>query len=353
MSTTTVTITPAEEPRLRQVMKDIQKDVAAYYAATARGGDLGVLARNWLGRVQNLNDLLTKQLGDKATYLALFRPTPTPGAEFINAVKYARNVDQHLMFEVSPSEDVLIGGTGGMRTYGCWRPIPAATHAELQKWTRALQPAYQANLEGKELTGTMLAVLRFFADIAPQIVHRDHRGEWTGFPLMSQPAVGDPLHPEEPVGNIAVASAWLNGRQPNGDLRVVAGQITKEETPYLVGFTFADQLSFSPFIETPDQITRDIAAGFTYLQGNVAANVENVTHKFPMPPASAVFQSPEGVATWATPLTQMRYGTDWMTGFDPDNWRQTVSVEHPGCFPDYVAYEQRRAFRLYAQVPPR
>lgn len=353
MSTTQLTITPAEEPRLRQVMKDIQKDVAAYYAATARRGDLGVHARNWLGRVQNLNDLLTKRLGDKATYLALFKPTPTAGGELINAVKYARNVDQHLMFEVSPSEDVLIGGTHGMRTYACWRPIPAATHAELHERTRHLQPAYQANLEGKELTGTMLAVLRFYADIAPQIVHRDHRGEWTGFPLKSQPAVGDPLHPEEPVGHITAANAWLNGRRPNGDLRVVIGQITKEETPYLVGFTFADQLSFSPFVETPEQVNRDIAAGFTYLQGDVAANVENVTHKFPMPPDGAVFHSPKDVATWATPLTQTRYETDWMMGLDPDNWRHIVAVEHPGCFPDNVAYEQRRAFRLYAQVPPR
>lgn len=81
MSTALLTSTPAEEPRLRQVMKDIHKDVSAYYAETARGGDLGVHVRNWLGRVQNLNDLLTMQLGDKATYLALFKPAPTPGAE--------------------------------------------------------------------------------------------------------------------------------------------------------------------------------------------------------------------------------------------------------------------------------
>lgn len=353
MSTSTLTITPGEEPRLRQVMKDIQNDVAAYYAETARGGDLGVHARNWLGRVQNLNDLLTKRLGDKATYLAQFTPTPTPGAELINAVKYARNVDQHLMFEVSPSEDVLIGGIHGMRSYCCWRPIPAATHAELEKRTQLLQPAYQANLEGKELTSTMLAVLRFFADIAPQIVHRDRRGEWTGFPLKSQPAVGDPLHPEEPIGDIAAANTWLNGRRPNGDLRVVIGQLTREEMPYLVGFTFADQLSFSPFVETPEQVDRDIAAGFAYLQGDVAVNVESVTDKFSMPPNSAVLYSPKDVTTWATPLTQTRYEADWMIGFDPDSWRHIVSVEHRGYVPDFIAYEQRRAFRLYAQVLPR
>lgn len=138
-------------------------------------GDLGVCGRNRLGRVQNLNDLLTKQISDSATYQALFTPTPTPGAKLLNAVKYARDVDQHLMFEVSPSEDVIIGGIHGMRTYDRWRPIPAATHAELEKRTQRLQPAYQANLEGKELTSTMLTVLRLFADIATDRAPRSPR----------------------------------------------------------------------------------------------------------------------------------------------------------------------------------
>ena len=111
MSTTHLTITAAEEPRLLQVMKDIQETVAAYYAETARGGDLGAHVRTWLTRVQTLNDLLTEQLGDKATYTALFATPVSAGAELINAVKYARNVDQHLMHIVAPSEDSLIGGT--------------------------------------------------------------------------------------------------------------------------------------------------------------------------------------------------------------------------------------------------
>lgn len=352
MSTPHLTITADEEPRLQQVMKDIQESVAAYYAETARGGDLGAQARTWLTKVQNLNDLLTERLGDRAAYNALFKPTPTPSAELINAVKYARNVDQHLMHTVAPSEDTLIGGTLGLRKYACWREIPAATHAELRPSTQLLRPAYQAQLEGQELTGTMLAVLRFFADLAPQIVHRDHRGEWTAFPLMSQPAVGSPLHPEEPLGDVAAANAWLNGRRPNGDLRVVAGQVTKNGTPYLVGFTFADQLSFAPFVETADQVEKDIAAGFTYLKGDVAANVENVTDQFPRA-QGGVFHSPSDIATWATPVTETRFEKDWVTVFEADQWDHTVSVEHPGLLPDHVAYGLRRSRRLNALVPPR
>jgi hypothetical protein len=352
MSTMPLTIAEAEKRRLLQVMKDIQESVAAYYAETARDGDLGGHVRIWLTQVQNLNDLLTEQLGDKATYNTLFAAPASAGAALINAVKYARNVDQHLMHIIAPREDNLIGGAHGLRIYAFWEPIPAATHALLRKRTQDLQPAYQTNLEGKEVTGTMLAVLRFFAGLAPQIVHRDHRGEWTGFPLMNQPAVGAPLHPEEPLDDIAAANAWLNGRLPNGDLRVVTGQVTKDGAAYLVGFTFADQLSFSPFVETIEQVERDIAAGFTYLQGDVEANVVQVTDRFPRA-QGGVFHSPKDVTTWATPVTQTRYDKDWVASFDAGWWKHTVTLEHPGLLPHFVAYEQRRARRLNACVPPR
>lgn len=129
------------------------------------------------------------------------------------------------------------------------------------------------------------------------------------------------------------------GSRLNASLRSVTlcvGQFSMEGAHDLVGFTFADHLSFSPFVETPEQADRDIAAGFTYLQGDVAANVENVTKEFPMPPNSAVLRSPKDATTWATPLTETRYKADWMIGFDPDTWRHLVSVEHPGYVPDFV-----------------
>lgn len=351
MSTTRLAITAEEEPRLVQVMKDIQESVATYYAETARGGDLGGHVRTWLTRVQNLNDLLSEQLGDKDSYRAHFAAPASAGAELINGVKYARNVDQHLMHIVAPKEGSLIGGTLGLRIYAFWEPIPAATHALLRKGTQALQPAYQTNLEGKVVTGTMLGILRFFAELAPQIVHRDHRGEWTGFPLMSQPGVGAPLHPEEPWDDIATANAWLNERRPNGDVRVVTGQVTKDRTVCLVGLTFADRLSFSPFVETAEQVEQDIAAGFVYLQGDVQANVEQVSDKFPRA-QGGVFHSPKDVTDWATPLTQTTYDKDWVAWFDARWWNHTVTLEHPGLLPDPVAYTQRRARRLNALVPP-
>lgn len=352
MSATRLTIAADEELRLTQVMGDIQEAVAAYYAQTASRDDRGRNIRNWLNSVQNLNDLLTEQLGDKASYASLFGSTPTPDAELINAVKYARNADQHVMqIAAPPKANSLIGGLHGMRVYALWEPISQEVHDNLRKGTKTLQPAYMANLQGREVTSTMLAVLRFFAGLAPQIVHRDHRGEWTGFPLMNQPGVLSPLHPEEPIDDVAAANAWLNARRPNGDQRVLAGQVTQGDTTYLVGFTFADRLSFTPFVETPDQVERDIAVGFPYLAGDLTANIAQVKDKFPRA-QGGVFHSPEDLTTWATPITQTEWDNDWISVLDPDWWRHTVRLEHAGVFPDFVAYEQRRARRLNAAVPP-
>jgi len=343
-------MTADEETRLTQVMGDIQEAVAAYYAETAAGGDLGRHVRIWLNSVQTLNDLLTNQLGDKATYSSLFGASPTPGAELLNAVKYARNADQHVMEIVAPPKaNSLIGGLHGLRIYALWEPIPQEVHDNLRNQTKRLQGAYMANLQGQEVTGTMLAVLRYFAELAPQIVHRDRRGEWTGFPLMPQAAVMAPLHPDEPLDDVAVANVWLNSRLPNADQRVVTGQVTYGGASYIVGFTFADRLAFSPFIETSEQVERDIAAGFPYLVGDLAANVSQVKDRFPG--AAGVLYSANDVTTWASPITQTRYDEDWLSVLALDWWGRLVSKQHPGAFPDSVAYEQRRAFRLnaYAQ----
>src|SRR4051794_19852863 len=127
MSAARLAITADEELRLVQGMGDIQEAVAAYYAQTAARGDLGRHVRNWLSSVQTLNDLLTKELGDKTTYTSLFGTSPTPGAELIDAVKYARNADQHVMQIVAPPKpNSLIGGLHGFRIFALWEHIPQA-----------------------------------------------------------------------------------------------------------------------------------------------------------------------------------------------------------------------------------
>lgn len=78
-------------------------------------------------------------------------------------------------------------------------------------------------LRENEVTETMFALLRFYARIAPDIVHRDSHGDWTSFPLMRQPGMSSPLHPEEP-GDSERALNWLNSRRPGEDSRLACGQ---------------------------------------------------------------------------------------------------------------------------------
>jgi hypothetical protein len=84
--------------------------------------------------------------------------------------------------------------------------------------------------------------------------------------------------------------------------------------------------------------------------GDLPANVTQVKDRFPG--AEGVLQSANDVTTWASPVTQTRYDKDWLSVLDLDWWGHSVNIEHPGVFPDSVAYEQRRAFRLnaYAQT---
>ena len=349
----TVSITPNEEEPFREVMRDLQTGAARYYAETASGGELGATVRAFIANCQTLNDWFSNAISDKASYRALFVQTRHPDADVIDAVKYVRNVSQHVLHVVKPSDTVsLVGGAFGFRTYATWETIPPEVHAKLRPGTQTLQPAYEAMLEGKELMSTMMAVLRFYAEAAPSIVHRDQQGEWTGFPLMNQPGISDPLHPEEPLGNIARARAWMDSRRPGGDARVICGRVTIDGVQFVYGYNFVGLLAFAPFFETVPQIKQDIAIGFPYLEGNLSANVMDVSVEHPDARQGHVIASREDLATWTREVTQVDLGDDWCSpGFDPDIWRRECTLEIEGYVPDFVAYGVRRARRLNALVP--
>jgi hypothetical protein len=273
------------------------------------------------------------------------------GVDLIEAVKYARNVDQHVFHIVEPGEtDALIGGLHGYRSYVVWDEVPLTAHNDLHRSTQALKPHYDAELKGKDVTEAMIGVLRFYGSLDPAIIHRDDRGEWTGFPLADQPGVASPLHPEEPLDE-AAAAAWLDARQPNGDARVVCAQVTLEDVRYLCGFTFADQRSFSPFAETAEQIERDVAAGMPYLIGDVTANTENAQHLYPRAQGGVYF-SPTDVMLWAAPTVAVERETDWQTWGEAETWRQVVRTEHGTSARLLGGHLIRRARRLNAYTPP-
>jgi hypothetical protein len=351
-----VNLASDELPPLSEAMRDVQSAVATFYAATARGGDLGVAVRGFLACAQVVNDLLMNQATNAASYRALFaqRTAPSPAAlEVIEAVKYARNVAQHVLHIVRPSDNtVLIGGQLGLRTYAVWDAVPQVAHNRLtNSRTQALKASYDSALLGREVVGTMMDTLRFYQAVNPAIVHRDGRGEWTGFPLMSQPGVTDPLHPEEPA-ELEAAWKWLDGRIPNGDTRVVCAQVTFEGVRCLCGFTFTGRHSFTPFAETVQQVKRDLAAGASYLVGDVWANVDDATPHFSRAQGAVWFSRSE-LASWASPITELEREVDWCLRDDNEIWLGIVRSEQVSAgFPLPVAYGVRRARRLNACVPP-
>lgn len=345
-----ISIAPNEVDPLRTVMRDLQLAAARYYSGTATGEDLGALVRAFISHTQTINDWLTNVIGERDAYRQLFSQR-YPRADFIDAMKYIRNVSEHVMHVVRPSsEGTLIGGALGMRFYARWDEVPLHVHTKLRPGTQALKPAYVAKLQGAEVMSTMMEVLRFYAEVAPDIVHRDKHGEWTGFPLMNQPGMSHALHPEEPAGAEA-ARAWMDARRPGGSSRVIVGQVTIEQVPYIFGHTFVGRYSFAPFAETIMQVNDDIVRGFAYLRGDALANVD-LSDEFPDALQGVVLVSRGDVEEWTTPVTSLEEQDDWAEpNVDVDEWRKLVGLEVRSIVPEVMRHDVRRARRLNALVP--
>lgn len=351
---THVTIASGELPALHAAMRDAQTAAADYYGQTARNSsidDLGTPVRRFLVAAQTVNDLLTNSVSDSMTYRGIASPGGHPSVGVIRGVKYARNVAQHVAHVIRPSDEhALIGGALGMRIYTFWDEVPSSVHAQLHPGTQKLKADYDALLLGTNVTDTMLDALNFFSDVAPGIPHRDPRNEWTGFPLMSQPGVGDRLHPEEPTDEKA-ASVWLDKRRPNGDVRVICGQLTMDGTRYFVGHTFIGRLSYAPFVETAEQFRRDVAAGFPHVVGDVLANTVDRTTEMQAVVQGAVFESRGDIATWTKPPPTGGWDEDWVDERTASTWHRLVEMERGEGFFASSSYLTRRARRLNALVP--
>ena len=112
-------------------------------------------------------------------------------------------------------------------------------------------------------------------------------------------------------------------------------------TRYLCGFTFGGRHSFAPFAETIQQVERDLAAGATYLEGDVWANVVDATSYYPQA-QGAVFFSPDDLDSWAAPINEVEREVDWCLRDDSETWLRVARVEHVA---DGLAYRDglRRA----------
>lgn len=347
-----VEISPGEVEPLRTMMCDLQLSVARYYAGTGSGQTIGSLVRGFITHCQTLNDWLMNSIEDKESYAQLFRSPRHPQADVIEAVKYVRNVAQHVLHVISPDPAVtVVGGVLGTRIYAKWDEVPEDVHAKLRTNTQKLKPLYDSNLRSREVVETMMEVLRFFADVVPEIVHRDESGEWTGFPLLSQPGMSAPLHPEEPLC-ASKAREWLDSRRPGGRYRVICAQVAVEEALYYFGYTFSGRYSFAPFSETLEQVLLDMKLGYSYYWGDFTGKFVDVSEKFQEALQGGVVEVLEEVSSWATPLDERRLRQDWQIVADPE-LVGFVRLENVDIVPERVRYEVRRARRLYALTPPR
>lgn len=343
--TTPLSLGADERASLRAAMRDAQVAVRDYYVETARTGDLDALAtrvRLFVGAVQVVNDWL-QQVGDATSYKALFDVPRDADADVVDGFRYARNVTQHVLHPVTPDEPhVMIGGFHGMRVYASWAAIPAAAHQRLKPATQARKSSFDAELEGREVTATMLRALRFFWRVAPDIVARDSRGEWVGFPLRSQPGVAATLHPEEPVDPIA-AMSWLDSRRPGGDARIVCARVSDDDGVHFGGFTFAEGRTFTPFIETAVKVGEDIAAGYPYLTGDLAAETQDVSALFGG--KNLALAARRQLSDWTVPVAPGAVENDFVSYGSAQDWLRQAELNK-----DYLV---RRAQRLNAGGPDR
>lgn len=345
-----VELTSDEISVLTALMGDIQVAAAAFYAKTATSADvesLGTEVRTFLSAAQTLNERLGGSIRERAAYQS--RIAGTDIGELIDAVKYVRNVSQHVLHVVRPSGEsgALVGGLHGLRLYVLWDDVPLEAHNSLRPSTQALRPAFEARLLGQEVTGTMLSVLRAFATLVPQIVHRDRRGEWTGFPLKTQPSMPGRLHPEEP-DDLEESFAWLDSRPPNGDARLVVGQVMIEGGQHLLGYTIDGRLLPGVFVESTRQVEDDIAAGFPYFLGDPAGHVKLEQNPHSRVPSHQLLCLVDPLNEWATPFPGTDQSQDWGADLADPEWERVVRFAQNGYLPDFARYEMRRSQRLNA-----
>lgn len=237
MTERTVRPRRSEVVDLQSAMRDIQVSIASHHDAAAgfhsNSEGFETPARATVAFIQKVNDVLRQQIGQAEKYRRIFGQqldAGHPGAELIEAFRYVRNVMTHQLFRATPTSTSVVGGAGiGYQTASCWDSVPRGVHNRLRDRTRPLKKYYDRHLVGQLVTDSFLDAAKYFAEICPMIVHRDQRGEWTGFPLRSQPGVAMRLHPLEPalvpgdLPSLRRNERWLNRRAPGGTFRLLCG----------------------------------------------------------------------------------------------------------------------------------
>lgn len=274
----TVRLSKSELSDAQSAMRDLQVSISALHragsGAFSDSEPVVTEVRAACGFAQKINDVMRNDIGQSEKFKRIVTrrlAAGDPDIELIEAFRYVRNMISHRLVAVAPGAGPLIGGIGlGYRTYCQWRELPAAAHRKMRPSTQQLRPLYRSRLVGEDVTQSLMSVARVYAELCPGLVHRNHLGDWTGFPLRTQPGVPSRVHPMEPpldtYDRLAIARhrRWLHRRRPGGDFRVIAARLDYGDEQSIVGMTFAGSCSFLPFVESPSQVSIDASLGYAY-----------------------------------------------------------------------------------------
>lgn len=226
-------------------------------------------------------DLECFQKGGTAGYKA-HRDDADDG-QVVSAMNLIRNAEIHLPVILDPDVHRTVGvpmadGSQRFRVFPKWVPYirlpqeirdsvrtkdkPNATRAKAHQH-------YETALEGRFVVETLLDAVRFFHACDPTIVRHDDAGELDFFPL---PEIAqhdyERRHPDWPTRAQYQADlrSRLESAPPAGDLRVITHVLFDDEDGVraLCGQTHSPLGNTTIFIETSQQVIRDIRAGYRY-----------------------------------------------------------------------------------------
>jgi hypothetical protein len=186
----------------------------------------------------------------------------------VRGLTLIRNADTHANSVIEMDSNRVVGGMGGWRVFPVWKEH-AALPAEIQNLTGTapgVHKRYRDWVGGRPVVETLLDVMRFFDRCDPSLARRSESGDLEGFPLGDLGTLGyDCRHPYDLREN--ELSKQLLDRfmtlAPTGLGRRIHRAVPHTDTTLLVGVTALGRYGMS-FIESAEQVARDIAGGYRY-----------------------------------------------------------------------------------------
>ncbi|MGA6205469.1 hypothetical protein ACPESR_11985 [Nocardia testacea] len=210
-----------------------------------------------------------------------FRDDDTDG-RIVRGLTLIRNADTHADSVIEMDSNRVVGGMAGWRVFPVWK-AHADLPAEIQN-LRGTAPGvhkrYRDWVAGRLVVETLLDAMRFFDRCDPSLARRSESGDLEGFPLGDLGAPGyDCLHPywlRENELSEQLLDRFKN-MVPTGLGRRIHRAVPHADTTLLVGVTALRGYGMS-FIESTEQVARDISGGYVYTAATKNGDIV-VTHR--------------------------------------------------------------------------